>query len=655
MRNSRCYYSADLFQFLHENPQTILGIICENDSFSETTLLQKNTWSEEINILQKEFARFDEGRIIFEYTIPRICKRVDVVFLHKNVVYLLEFKCGETEYKKGANEQVLDYALDLQNFQKESHDKIIIPIVVATEAKTIENSFIIKGNIAEPLFCNRGNIGETIALIDEKICCNSFNYEQWENSEYLPTPTIIEAAQALYNGHKVEEITRSDADAKNLSETTRAIDEIIAYSKNNKRKSICFVTGVPGAGKTLVGLNLAIEHANARQGEHAVFLSGNQPLVSVLQEALARDKVKQASEEGEKISKREALRETSAFIQIIHKYRDSFVGNDDVPPERIAIFDEAQRAWTKEMISKFMKTKKGVLDFDYSEPEFLISTLNRHNDWAVVICLVGGGQEINTGEAGLPEWFDSLRKSFSEWDVFVSPQLNDTEYTRGRRWAEMIEDLNINQDVNLHLASSIRSFRTPDVSAFVKAILDNDLQTAQSLYQKIKNKYPILLTRDLEEAKTWVKDQCRGTTRYGLVASSGALRLKPEGIYVKNDIDVENWFLNDKDDVRSSYYLEDVVTEFQIQGLELDYTIVAWDADFRYINGWTYNKFSGTKWQNINSDDNKNYLKNAYRVLLTRARQGMAIFIPNGDDSDETRLRKFYNGTYNYLKNIMDN
>ena len=385
MRNSRCYYSADLFQFLHENPQTILGIICENDSFSETTLLQKNTWSEEINILQKEFARFDEGRIIFEYTIPRICKRVDVVFLHKNVVYLLEFKCGETEYKKGANEQVLDYALDLQNFQKESHAKIIIPIVVATEAKTIENSFIVKSNIAEPLFCNRGNIGETIALIDEKICCNSFNYEQWENSEYLPTPTIIEAAQALYNGHKVEEITRSDADAKNLSETTRAIDEIIAYSKNNKRKSICFVTGVPGAGKTLVGLNLAIEHANARQGEHAVFLSGNQPLVSVLQEALARDKVKQASEEGEKISKREALRETSAFIQIIHKYRDSFVGNDDVPPERIAIFDEAQRAWTKEMISKFMKTKKGVLDFDYSEPEFLISTLDRHNDWAVVL------------------------------------------------------------------------------------------------------------------------------------------------------------------------------------------------------------------------------------------------------------------------------
>lgn len=654
MRNSRCYYSADLFQFLHENPQTILGIICENDSFSETTLLQKNTWSEEINILQKEFARFDEGRIIFEYTIPRICKRVDVVFLHKNVVYLLEFKCGETEYKKGANEQVLDYALDLQNFQKESHDKIIIPIVVATEAKTIENSFIVKGNIAEPLFCNRGNIGEIIALIDEKICCNSFNYEQWENSEYLPTPTIIEAAQALYNGHKVEEITRSDADAKNLSETTRAIDEIIAYSKNNKRKSICFVTGVPGAGKTLVGLNLAIEHANARQGEHAVFLSGNQPLVSVLQEALARDKVKQASEEGEKISKREALRETSAFIQIIHKYRDSFVGNDDVPPERIAIFDEAQRAWTKEKISKFMKTKKGVLDFDYSEPEFLISTLDRHNDWAVVICLVGGGQEINTGEAGLPEWFDSLKKSFSEWDVFVSPQLNDTEYTRGRKWAEMIEDLNINQDVNLHLASSIRSFRTPDVSAFVKAILDNDLQTAQSLYQKIKNKYPILLTRDLEEAKTWVKNQCRGTTRYGLVASCGALRLKPEGIYVKNDIDVENWFLNGKDDVRSSYYLEDVVTEFQIQGLELDYTIVAWDADFRYINGWTYNEFSGTKWQNINSDDNKNYLKNAYRVLLTRARQGMAIFIPNGDDSDETRLRKFYNGTYNYLKNIMD-
>lgn len=655
MRNSRCYYSADLAQFIQEQPQTILGIICENDSFSETTLLQKNTWQEEIKILQQELAKFNEGRVIFEYTIPRICKRVDVVFLHKNIVYLLEFKCGEAEYKHSASEQVLDYALDLQNFQKASHDKLIIPMVVATEAKSIQNNLVVRDNIAEPIYCNKSNIQETIRSVDEKYQRQAFSYEEWENSEYLPTPTIVEAAQALYRGHNVEDITRSDADAKNLSVTTQRIDEIISHSKENKKKSICFVTGVPGAGKTLIGLNLAIEHANALKGEHAVFLSGNQPLVSVLQEALARDKVKQTNEEGIRISKKDALRETSAFIQIIHKYRDSFVGNDNVPPERIAIFDEAQRAWTKDMISKFMKTKKGVLDFNYSEPEFLISTLNRHNDWAVVVCLVGGGQEINTGEAGLPEWFDSLKREFPEWNVYVSPQLNDTEYKRDRNWTDMIEGLDIHEEPDLHLSSSVRSFRTPDVAAFVKALLDNEVGTAKELYQKIKDKYPIYLTRNLSDAKKWIKNQCRGTTRYGLIASSGALRLKPEGVFVKNDVNEENWFLNGKDDIRSSYYLEDVVTEFQIQGLELDYTIVAWDADFRYDNKWVYKRFCGTKWQNINSYDDMIYLKNAYRVLLTRARQGMAIFVPEGDDNDSTRLREFYNGTYNYLKDIINN
>ena len=201
------------------------------------------------------------------------------------------------------------------------------------------------------------------------------------------------------------------------------------------------MTGVPGAGKTLVGLNIAIQRSNAQKGEHAVFLSGNFPLVAVLQEALARDKVEQAKKRGERIAKTSALRETSAFIQIIHKYRDSFVGNDDIPPERVAIFDEAQRAWTHSMIEKFMSTKKGVSDFPYSEPEFLISTMDRQKDWGVVICLVGGGQEINTGEAGLPEWFNSLRKSFPHWDVYITPELNDDEYRRGVNWSEMIDGL----------------------------------------------------------------------------------------------------------------------------------------------------------------------------------------------------------------------
>ena len=547
----------------------------------------------------------------------------------------------------------MDYALDLRNFQKESHNKLLVPIMVSMRASEVENVICERDHIIEPLSCNARNIAQVIETVCSRYTEPAFDYIAWENSEYLPTPTIVEAAQALYRGHNVHDITRSDAGTENLTVTTDEINRIIEYSKTNHRKSICFVTGVPGAGKTLVGLNLAIQRSDALRGEHAVFLSGNFPLVTVLQEALARDKVEQERQRGNRVSKADALRSTSAFIQIIHKYRDSFVGNDHIPPERIAIFDEAQRAWTHDMIAKFMLTKKGVAEFQYSEPEFLISTMDRHQDWAVIVCLVGGGQEINTGEAGLPEWFDSLRRAFPDWDVYITPQLNDEEYRRKREWNDMIADLHIFEHEKLHLATSVRSFRTPDMAAFVKAVLDVDVDAAKDLYIRIKDKYPVKLTRNLGTAKRWVREQCQGTTRYGMLASSGALRLKPEGIFVKNDVSVANWFLNGKDDVRSSYYLEDVVSEFDIQGLELDYAIVAWDADFRFDGTeWTYYNFVGNRWQNVASDERKLYLKNAYRVLLTRARQGMIIFIPQGSDTDETRKREWYDRIFRYLSTL---
>ena len=653
MRNLRCYYSASIERFLRQSKEEILGVIHENNISADVSILQINTWEEEINVLKEQLAFLSEGRVLFEYTIPRMGKRVDAVVLYKNIVFLLEFKCGDTEYRASTYDQVYDYALDLRNFQKESHNKLLVPIMVSTRAEAAPIVVKEVNRIIEPIKCNSENIRTAIAMVTSRYVEPTFDYEGWENSEYLPTPTIVEAAQALYRRHNVHDITRSDAGAENLTVTTDEINKIIEYSKNNNRKSICFVTGVPGAGKTLVGLNIAIERSDASAGEHAVFLSGNYPLVTVLQEALARDKVTQGKTNGVKITKSDALRETSAFIQIIHKYRDSFVGNENKPPERVAIFDEAQRAWTNAQIANFMKTKKGVPNFDYSEPEFLISTMDRHDDWAVIICLVGGGQEINSGEAGLPEWFDSLRRSFPNWDVYVTPQLNDTEYRRDYEWYDMIADLNVVENEKLHLATSVRSFRTPDLAALVKAILDVDIDAAKELCERIKDKYPVIITRDLAKAKEWVKAQCQGTTRYGLIASSGGLRLKPEGIFVKNEISVANWFLNGKDDVRSSYMLEDVVTEFDIQGLELDYTLVAWYADFRFVNGeWTYNNFSGNKWQTVRNPEKILYLKNAYRVLLTRARQGMVIFIPEGSDTDHTRAHDYYDGTYNYLKEI---
>lgn len=656
MKSTNYYYSSTITNFLHQKNEEILGTIYSNDPHVETKLQQANTWETEIKILKQQLDGIKEGRILFEYTIPRMGKRVDTIILHENIVFVLEFKCGDSEYRSSTYDQVYDYALDLRNFQKESHNALIVPIIISTQAPASTFNIIDTGHILAPLKCNSSNIRSAI----ESVCAlyqkePFFDYIQWQESEYLPTPTIVEAAQALYRGHNVHNITRNDAGTKNLSITTDKINQIIEYSKANHRKSICFVTGVPGAGKTLVGLNVAIERSNAQKGEHAVFLSGNFPLVTVLQEALARDKVEQSKNSTAKISKTTALRETSAFIQIIHQYRDSFVGNNNVPPERIAVFDEAQRAWTKPQIAKFMATKKGIEDFKFSEPEFLINTMDRHEDWAVIICLIGGGQEINTGEAGLIEWFDSLKRSYKNWDVYVSSELNDTEYRRDRTLSSLFEGLNVSTEDDLHLSTSIRSFRTPDLAAFVKAILDVEKDKAKNLFQKIKDKYPLLLTRDLEEAKNWIKQQCKGSMRYGLIASSGALRLKPRGIFVKNEINVANWFLNDKFDVRSSYYLEDVVSEFDIQGLELDYSLVAWDGDFRFDGTqWTYNSFVGNRWQKINSDDNKLYLKNAYRVLLTRARQGMVIYVPEGDLFDETRKPEYYDKTYEYLKSVIE-
>lgn len=651
--NMRAYYSALIPDFLRQSTNEILGIIHTNDVSAETTIQQSNTWEAEVKILKEQLKNLSGGRIIFEYTIPRMGKRVDVVVLYRNIVFLLEFKCGDDEYRQTTYDQVYDYALDLRNFQKESHDKLLVPMMISTRAPRYTNTLTERDRIIDPIRCNGQSIGVAIEHIANLYNEPAFDYKAWEDSEYLPTPTIVEAAQALYRGHNVHDITRSDAGAENLTVTTDEINRIIDHSKAHGRKSICFVTGVPGAGKTLVGLNIAIQRSDAQQGEHAVFLSGNFPLVQVLQEALARDKVEQEKLRGSRVSKSDALRSTSAFIQIIHKYRDSFVGNHNVPPERVAIFDEAQRAWTQEMIEKFMATKKGVSPFLYSEPEFLISTMDRHQDWAVVICLVGGGQEINTGEAGLPEWFDSLRRAFPDWDVYITPQLNDDEYRRGRDWNDMLAGLQTFERSELHLATSVRSFRTPDLAAFVKAVLDGETATAQMLHQRIKDKYPIVITRDLNKAKAWVRDHCQGTTRYGLLASSGGLRLKPEGIFVKNEVSVANWFLNGKNDVCSSYMLEDVVSEFDIQGLELDYSIVAWDADYRYVDGeWTYNNFVGHRWTNVSSDERRLYLKNAYRVLLTRARQGMAIFVPAGSDEDQTRKREWYDGIHNYLKEI---
>ncbi len=648
------FYSNSISDFLSKPTVTIIGEISLNGRFGH-----KNTelyaWETQISIL-KNILHNHHGHLFFEFSIPRMGKRVDCLLIIKNIVFIIEFKVGEHEFTNQDLEQVWDYALDLKNFHQPSHKLLLVPILVATHARKVFFEIITTShndNLIYPLRSNAHDLGNRIEeVLDFFKSDESIDAVAYVNGSYSPTPTIIEAAIKLYNNHNVDEITRNDADAINLNLTTNYISETIDFAKAHHKKIICFVTGVPGAGKTLVGLKVATEHLDKEKGNTSVFLSGNKPLVDILQEALTRDKVLHEKLKGIKITKKQAKESVKAFIQIIHHYRDEYLRDSKAPYDHVAIFNEAQRAWTKEQTIKFMQRKKGIANFQYSEPEFLISCLNRHADWAVVICLVGGGQEINTGEAGISEWLAAIKNQFPDWETRISPNLFDAEYTAQIAINELKQKSQVVFNPNLHLAVSMRSFRAENLSRLIKEILDLD-ENAKNTYRQLQEKYPIVITRDIVKAKNWLREKARGSERYGIVVSSQAYRLKPLAIDVKTQINHVNWFLNGKDDIRSSFFLEDVATEFQVQGLELDWACVTWDGDLRFsTEGWKTYSFVGNNWQNIRKDTRKKYLINAYRVLLTRARQGMVIVVPEGNKDDRTRQPEFYNATFNYLKGI---
>jgi hypothetical protein len=649
------YYKDSIFNFLNSSNSSILGEINQNNEF-DTARTQNKSWGDQIGILKETLANL-EGTIFFEFSIPRMGRRVDTILVINNLVFVIEFKVGEFNYLGNQIEQVWDYALDLKNFHEPSHKAFLIPILVCTEAKdklieltqTSHND-----NLLLPILANKTTfkaaVENCIAFLDDT---EKINGARFETGRYIPTPTIIEAAVSLFNSHTVDEITRNDAEAINLSITTTSISQIISEARRDGKKAICFVTGVPGAGKTLVGLKIATEHLDNNNGESSVYLSGNAPLVAILQEALTRDKVARELSDGRRITKREAKQAVKSFIQIIHHYRDAYLVDPRAPSDHVAIFDEAQRAWNKEQTVKFMKQKKNQDNFDFSEPEFLISCLNRHEDWAVIVCLVGGGQEINTGEAGISEWLDAISDRFNHWEVYISPQLAESEYASINSIKKLELRSKIHFQKDLHLAVSMRSFRAETLSYFIQKVLEIEIEKAQQALAKITTKYPIVVTRDLTKAKKWLKEKARGSERFGIVVSSQAQRLKPHAIDVKSPLDPVNWFLNGKDDVRSSFFLEDAATEFHIQGLELDWACLVWDGDLRFDDsGWKSYSFKGNKWQNIHNPIRKKYLINAYRVLLTRARQGMVIVVPEGNLEDHTRKAEYYDPTFNYLKSL---
>ncbi len=705
-KSSRCLYNDKFEKFLSEPDESVLGAICQN-YHGDIGTTSRRAWSEEIRIMKDLISKFVEldGQILFEYDIPRLGKRIDVVLLYEGIIFCLEFKVGEKNIHEADVDQVLDYALDLNNFHKYSQNKVIVPILVATKCN--RSSVVIQPSGYNDQVINPLITGETglHGLIQKVV--NHFPNEteinpKWVNSPYAPTPTIIEAARSLYENHSVEDITRHEADQVYTDKTINYILNVIRHSKEKQEKSICFVTGVPGAGKTLVGLDVAVKQTyqggdDPVKDESAVYLSGNGPLVAVLTEALARDNYQKCNERNEKKKISDSRREVAKSIQMIHRYRDNMLhkiknpvenGVLEIDPdkaekneaagfgevEHVAIFDEAQRAWTHERLAAYLKrggtygNKLKVPNFPVSEAAFLIWSLDQREDWATIVCLVGGGQEINTGEAGISEWINAINEQFPHWNVYISPMLTEPEYAEGKVNELLKDNSRVTFSDDLHLKVSLRSYRAEKLSAFVHALLTFD-PSAASLYEEIKENYPIVLTRDMDKAREWLHSQVRGTERTGVLVTKESARFKPLAIHIlaSGDDNAVHWFLEDKDDTRSSNYLEDAATEIQVQGLELDYTCLLWDADMRYDKGrWRYYRFDGkTKWiertgKTENEQEQMKYMLNAYRVLLTRARAGMVICVPkgnanispNGFPEDKTRLPEFYDGTYEYLRKI---
>jgi hypothetical protein len=646
---TRAYYSASSKELVAATLESIVGSLAQQSPF-EVNPAQRDAWVLQIRQLQGLARLIPDSHFFLEFSIPRMGRRADVVIVWRGVVYVVEYKVGATGYAGTALDQVLGYALDLKNFHETSHDLSIVPVLVATGAmaRPVRVSWY-EDRVAAPVSATPATLMDVMSAFTQA-GAPTIDPSAWEAGRYKPTPTIIEAAQALYRNHSVEDITRNEAGAENLSVTAAYVGGVIEQSKARRRKAICLVTGVPGSGKTLAGLNVANQRMYGHDDEHAVFLSGNGPLVIVLREALTQDALARAKKVGQRPTRSCELSRASAFIQNIHHFRDEALKSAEPVIEKVVVFDEAQRAWNVEQTSKFMREKRQQFDFSQSEPDFLLGVMDRHRDWCVVICLVGGGQEINTGEAGLVEWLEVLSTKYSAWDVYLPSQALGPEYLPKGAADRLDAYRRATVSTALHLAVSIRSFRAEKLSQFVGALIDDRPEDAKSLIADL-GKYPVTVTRDLGAARAWLRHHRRGEERAGLLASSNALRLKPDGVFVRAKIDPAVWFLAPREDVRSSDALEDAAREFEVQGLELDWACVCWDANMRRgKSGWETLRFSGTRWQRVKEPARRSFLLNSYRVLLTRARQGMVIFVPRGDSNDATRSPAVYDAIATFLK-----
>ena len=589
--------------------------------------------------------------LLLEFSIPRKELRIDVVLLVGEVIVLLEAKSGTVA--SHAKRQIEEYALLLHYFHRASTGHRIIPIVVSAEALDVDLTALgqrelfpqIASYWIAPVVLSTWQQLANLLLAIEQPRADQIPSEPWCNSPYFPVPSIIEAALALRSGLSIREIAHSEASEHEIETVRRALQGYVDQARIEQHHAICFLTaGVPGSGKTLVGLSLAHSHENKADAIH--FMSGNGPLVQVLQYLFTKESMRTGAKAAQ------ARAEAKTLIENVHVFARYHTDDNTGPPSNHAIiFDEAQRAWNRAQ-------NKKKFGRDYSEPEMLLRIMERQPDWAVVVALVGGGQEINDGEAGLEEWGQALSDSDKDWVIYASPEvLEGGPSTAGHRlFRGSTKAREVRTSTTLHLRTSNRSLRAEQLATWVNRVLDGDSQGAASL--GITARFPILLSRDLNQTRLMLRQQGIGENRYGLAGSSGAARLRAEGLEPSSsfhaDYQWEHWYLAPETDVRSSYRCEVFATEFEIQGLELDWIGLCWGGDFIWSEpqGWQRRALRParqSKWSLIKSDEKRIYRKNAYRVLLTRARQGMIIFVPKGNAEDPTNQPEEFEATAQYL------
>lgn len=672
----QAYYCATFASFLKTGNEEIIGYLnLGNTQYVNQWTITTTSWSEAIPTLKKSFEELiivnpdaASWHVLLEYEIPRLASRIDVVIIANDIIFVIEYKLDRDKYLLADQRQAEDYALDLRDFHLESNNRLIVPILLAPKAKTVFQEVHLSNDncVVSCLNVNAESLAKILHKAYSKFHNDSItkiDAEKWEQSKYQPTPTIVQAAKALFAGQKVENITKYGAE--NLSKTSKELIKIIDQARKKNKKIICFVTGVPGAGKTLVGLDIVHEREKfGGDNFNAAYFSGNGPLITVLREALARDHFERQKDlyKSGKIDKRPKRRdsnhEVKTKIQNLHLFIKDGIRTKTPPTERIVVFDEAQRCWNAVHFRNKSRQNRNRERSPFkieekSEAELLFEFMSRHDGWSVIIALVGSGQEINTGEGGIVEWGKAIESKYTNWEVYISPQLllGDSSTADQKIFNSIPEGAKVVLNRYLHLSTSQRSFRASNLNTWVNAILGNRPIEAFEIANQILSSYPLYITRSIDTAKEWLKQKRVGTKRIGLIASSGGLRLRPYAINVREVIDEAIWFLNSEEDIRSSQYLEIIATEYKVQGLELDWAGICWDADLRREeNEWGYNSFSGTKWHQVNNIYEQQFLLNTYRVLLTRAREGMIVFVPKGDNKDYTRLVNYYDPIFKYLK-----